>query len=70
MEIVEVIRTATLNDLAAYGRHMASCGQRNLYIFADGPGSLYWRFRKPEGIREYCHINHCGEVLQVIDYDN
>ncbi|MFN8499956.1 MAG: hypothetical protein U0641_19040 [Anaerolineae bacterium] len=70
MEIVEVVATANLSDLAVFSRYLATKGKRNLFVFADGPGSLYWRFTKPPGISEYCHITHCGDVLQVIDYDN
>lgn len=68
MEIAEVVKTASLADLAVYAHHMASQGCRNLYLFADEPGAIYWRFRKPAAISEYCWINPCGEVYSVTDY--
>ncbi|MFN8472708.1 MAG: hypothetical protein U0822_11000 [Anaerolineae bacterium] len=68
--ITDVVRTARTEDLAVWGKHLASLGCRNLFIFSDGPGALYWRFRKPEGEQEYCFIDHCGQVLAVRDYEN
>ena len=34
MEIVEVVATANLSDLAVFSRHLATKGKRNLFVAA------------------------------------
>ena len=68
--ITDIVKTAEIEDLAVWAKHLAHLGCRNLYVFADEPGAIYWRFRKPKGVHEYCWIDFCGQVLAVTDYDN